>query len=137
MGRSEHPLAANPGQMVRRPPSYETSGPKPMTTRTMGAMQTMDDDGGQKPGIGHAIQALGGIRSMPPVSASGGVDSGSGTGGGAGTGFTWNTPVESPMNQGTPGVGAMTPAPVSATWQGGPKPMTTAGGQPGMQPPES
>jgi len=102
----------------------------------MGAMQTVDDDDGQKPGIGHAIQALGGIQSMPP--ATRGVDSGSVNGGGAGTGFTWNTPVGSPMYQGPPGVGAMTPAPVSATWQGGPKPMTTGSGdQPGPRPPES
>ncbi|SRR5216683_106516 len=139
MGRSEHPLTPNQGHVMRRPPSFETYDPKPAIARTMGAMQTADDTGGEKPGIGHAIQALGGIQSKPPVSATRGVDGGSGTSGGAGTGFTWNTGTASPMYQGSPGVGAMTPAPasVAATWQGGPKPMTTAGGQPGMQPPES
>src|SRR6267378_8224261 len=139
MGRSEHPFTPNQGHVMRRPPSFETSGPKPMTARTMGAMQTADDTGGEKPGIGHAIQALGGIAIKPPIGATSGPG-GSGASGGAGTGFTWNTPTVSPIYQGSPGAGAMTPgpAPISATWQGGPKPMTTAaGGQPGRQPPES
>jgi hypothetical protein len=110
------------------------------TARTMGAMQTADDTDSERPGIGHAIQALGGIQSKPPVSASSGPGGGGVGSGGAGTGFTWNTPTESPMYQGSPGVGAMTPAPepISATWQGGPKPMTNGpGDQPGKQPPEN
>ena len=104
MGRSEHPFTANDSTVRQKPPGFQTSDPKPATARTMGVMQTADGTDVQKPGIGHAIQALGGIVSKPPVSATAGAS----------------------MDQGTSGVGAMTPAPVSATWQGGPKPMTTA-----------